>query len=127
MSARVLRRSFSRFEFTSMVLVIALGLAGLARAGPAMLTADQIKETIVGNTMSGVSKGGVEWAEYYLPNGLIAGSWGGDKYQGNWSMKDDMMCFDYSGTDDDRCNRIAAEGDTVYYYMKDGKPDGDAS
>ena len=126
MSARVLRRSFSRFEFTSMVLVIALGLAGLARAGPAMLTADQIKETIVGNTASGVIEG-TEWAEYYLPNGLIAGSWGGDKYQGNWSVKDGMWCLDYSGTDDDWCGRIAAEGDRVFYYTKDGKPDGDAS
>lgn len=126
MSARAQYRSFSRFEFTSMVLAISLGLVGLAMAGPAMLTTDQIKKTIVGNTLSGVSKGGLEWAEYYLPNGLIAGLWGGDKYQGNWSVKDGMWCFDYSGTDDDGCRTIVAEGDRVFYYTAYGMPDGEA-
>ncbi len=48
--------------------LVAVGITGLTAAEPTMLSDDQIKNTIAGNTLSEGSK----WAEYYWANGAIA-------------------------------------------------------
>ena len=92
--------------------LVALGFTGLTAAEPTMLSEDQIKNTIAGNTLSEGSK----WAEYYWSNGAIARK----SYRGEWSAKGSTVCFDYAGTKYDGCYQMAVEGDKVRLYSKDG-------
>ncbi len=92
--------------------LVVLGFTGLTAAGPTMLSEDQIKNTIAGNTLSEGSK----WAEYYWANGAIARK----SYRGEWSANGSTVCFDYAGTKYDGCYQMAVKGDKVRLYSKDG-------
>ncbi len=92
--------------------LVALGLTGPNAAAPTMLSENQIKNTVAGNTLSEGSK----WAEYYWPNGAIARK----SYRGEWSAKGSTVCFDYAGTKYDGCYQMAVAGDKVSLYSKVG-------
>jgi YHS domain-containing protein len=99
-------------KVVSLTILASLGLANVA-AEPMMLTDDQINNTLAGNTLSE----GADWAEYYWPNGVIARK----AYRGQWSVKDGLVCFDYSGTSYDGCYRMSVEGNEVRLYSEQGK------
>jgi len=91
----------------------------------AILTADQFKKLIVGNTMTGVYTNGVKWEEYYDPNGEIRGF---DEKQGTYFGKyqlraGNMVCYDYPGTQYDWCAKISLQGDSVNYVLPSGSLD----
>ena len=87
---------------------------------------------MIGKTLKGVDDGH-KWQEFYIPDkkkklkGSIAGRWDGEPYRGKWSIKGDLMCFDYQGTEDDGCWHIAlSDENDVLWFKEDGTPDGDS-
>ena len=103
-----------RFANVSLLAVLfTFGYTGQTVAEPTMLGEARIKNTISGNTLSDGSK----WAEYYWATGVIAR----DSYRGKWSVKNNIVCFDYAGTKYDGCYQMAVKGDRVRLYSKKGK------
>lgn len=85
------------------------------------LGAEKLKSAIVGNTVQGEYPNGVKWAEFYDPNGEIRGhdATHGD-YSARYTLKDDLICYDYSGSDDDWCAQVS-DGGSQIYFLKDGE------
>ncbi len=109
-------------------LALATGLAANVEAGAAeWQSASDIQEVLIGTgtELSGYDKGSY-WKERYEPDGTIKGLGGGDEYEGKWSFKGDLMCFDYEGAADDGCWYLAIKGDKVFWWKEDGTPDGDS-
>jgi hypothetical protein len=86
-------------------------------AAQTMVTGDQIKAAISGNTVQGSMVAGGAYTEFYQVDGLIKGA----DYTGKWNVKDDQMCFDYG--DGASCWSVRLEGVTVT-WVKDGVDDG---
>ena len=86
------------------------------------LSGDEIKATLIGNTLSGVSKKGPRYEETYMADGSIRGLWAGkDKYSGKWYVQGDKLCLDYVGSDDeDGCTSASLNGDKFYWLNDDG-------
>ena len=89
--------------------------------GVTILSENDLRTKIVGNTLAGVADG-TKWVEYYAKDGTIRGKWGGDRYGGKWKISGSVMCFDYQGTEDDECNTIALEGNKGRLFLLDGLP-----
>ena len=110
-------------------LALVMSISAVAHAGDdfkvpegvTVLTEDEIREKIIGNTMTGTS-GSKRWTEYYLPNGVIKGVEAGEKYGGKWTLSGSVMCFDYSGDEYDTCDTLALEGTKVRFFKLDGTP-----
>ena len=85
-----------------------------------MLSGDEIQAEIIGNTVDGQM--GTPFTEFYSPDGIIKGVSGEGRYEGSWSIDDDMLCFVYS--EPFGCRRIGLTGDVVSYITEDGEADG---
>jgi len=85
-----------------------------------LLSGDEIRAEIIGNTVDGQM--GTAFTEYYSPDGAIKGLSGEGRYEGRWSIEDDMLCFVYS--EPFGCRRIGLSGDIVSYITEDGEADG---
>jgi hypothetical protein len=87
------------------------------------MSIDDMKATIVGNSMSGMTDHGEDYVEHYLPDGRIVGiSKGAGRYQGQWSFRQDgLMCFRY-GQDalSGGCVRLSRTGDQIGISRVDG-------
>lgn len=84
-----------------------------------VLSSDQIRQTLVGNQLSGVNKG-TEWSEAFLPYGTIVGKWGGKTYIASWSLSESVLCLDYESSRFDSCNAVSLDGDGVILWKEDG-------
>lgn len=93
--------------------------------GVTLLTEEEIRAKIIGNTLEG-KEYGKRWWELYLPDGNIAGLWATERYGGKWTLSGPVMCYDYKGSGYDGCWTMSLEGDKIDYYKMDGEPDGDA-
>ena len=67
-----------RFIYGSSLALIMLGAPGAPANGAwaedqVFLTLEEISQTIIGNTMTGRTKDGDSYAEYYAPDGTIHG------------------------------------------------------
>lgn len=111
--------------------MLVLSAAGVRADDPSFLTLDQISKTIVGNTMTGQTKDGGGYAEYYAPDGTIHGqSEKSGAYKGSWWLRkeDSLMCFKYGdGPFDAGCVRLALAGDKVEFVLMDGTREGTAT
>ncbi|MDO8883503.1 MAG: hypothetical protein U0934_21320 [Pseudotabrizicola sp.] len=78
---------------TARILLCLATLLPLPAAAQDLASADAIRASIVGNTVRGsmVASGG--FTEYYAPDGAIRGP----DYSGEWSIRDNRMCFGYDG------------------------------
>ena len=83
-----------------------------------MLTGDQIRGLVSGNTVQGNMEAGGAYTEFYAEDGTIKGK----DYTGAWNIDGDSMCFQY-GSDPVACWQVAKEGDQVQ-WIKEGKVDG---
>ncbi len=92
-----------------------------AEAAPAtgMLTGDDIRTHVVGNTATRFLRGSLR-VEYYAPDGKIAGRWRNLPIEGTWAVQDEAMCFDYAGSRRDFCARLSLDEGTVSLYDADG-------
>jgi hypothetical protein len=97
-----------------LLLSMLSGAAGAAE----MLTSDQIRALVSGNTVQGAMVATGPYAEFYKADGTIKGK----DYTGVWAIDGDKMCFQY-GTDPKSCWQVGRDGDAVQ-WIKDGKVDG---
>lgn len=101
----------------SLLLAAILCVAALPAAAAEMLSGDQIKTLVAGNTIAG-AMGDTDYAEYYQADGTIKA----DGYTGVWTIESDAMCFQY-GSDPKSCWQVGRNGDEIQ-WIKDGKVDG---
>jgi hypothetical protein len=85
-----------------------------------LLSADDIKKEIVGNTITGVEKGKT-YTEYLKPDGTISGSEDG-AYNGAWRLEGDRICLTYDPDEDATskehqwdCEPLARKGDDLFW------------
>ena len=97
---------------------LALSLIGGAATAAEMLTSDQVRALVSGNTVQGAMQSTGAYVEFYQPDGTIKGK----DYTGAWSIDGDKMCFQY-GSDPKSCWEVGREG-AVIQWMKEGKVDG---
>ncbi len=90
--------------------------------GVTLMTEDEIRSKIIGNTLTGTDYG-KKWWEFYVPDGKIKGLWDRERYRGKWSLDGPVMCFDYAGTGYDGCWTMSLDGNTVHYYKPTGELD----
>ncbi|HEX3204483.1 MAG TPA: hypothetical protein VHQ67_07015, partial [Nitrospiraceae bacterium] len=83
-----------------------------------MLTNEQIRAVVAGNTVQGAMVATGPYAEFYQADGTIKGK----DYTGVWGIDGDKMCFQY-GSDPQSCWNVARDGDAVQ-WIKDGKVEG---
>ena len=94
-----------------------LALTPFAATADTLATADQITASIAGNTVQGSMLEADAYTEFYQADGVIKGA----DYTGQWTVKDDQMCFDYG--DGASCWSVRIDGDAVT-WVKDGVDDG---
>ncbi len=90
--------------------------------GVTIMSEDEIRSAIIGNTLAGVSRG-TDWAEFYSPGGSIRGLWGRTPkhlYGGSWSIKGPTFCLEYPTPEDSGCYTLSREEDTVFLFNLDG-------
>jgi len=94
-------------------------VAGAAAPAIGMLTGDDIRTHVVGNTTTRFLRGSW-WMEYYAPDGRIAGRWRNLPIEGTWAVRGETMCFDYAGSRRDFCARLSLDAATVLLYTAEG-------
>jgi hypothetical protein len=114
----------------AIALVSMFALGACANASPEQerhaaaathLSGAELATTLPGNTLSGASKSGSTFVEYYDPDGEIRGLWKGtDRYLGRWAIRGDTFCADYEGTEDDYCAILSLNGSEMYWLKADG-------
>jgi hypothetical protein len=82
------------------LLIAALLLPNLAAAqepaGERILGESALREALSGRTFYGRYEDGIDWIEYYSPDGRSA-YWDGCTHDGDWWIDDDLVCFRYRG------------------------------
>jgi len=105
-------------------IAIALFIPAPVFAGDMQLMSiDDMKAAIIGNSMSGQSESGDAYVEHYRPDGRIVGlSKAAGKYEGTWSFRQDgLMCFRYGdGAFDGGCVHLSRDGDRIGFTRVDG-------
>lgn len=101
----------------SVYVAALLVLASVPAAAQTLATGEQITAAIGGNTVQGSMLEAGAYTEFYQTDGVIKGS----DYTGNWTVKDNQMCFDYG--DGANCWDVRIEGEAVT-WVKDGADDG---
>ncbi len=75
---------------------------------------------------------GSDWAEYYAPDGAIAGRvryFGRIRhFAGRWFVKRDQVCFEYELAQYNTCSKFRREGDRMRHFAAGGerKADGES-
>lgn len=88
-------------------------------AGVALLSETQIRRDIVGNTLSGHSRQGPSYAEYYQPDGTIRGMRDDNQhYRGQWAVAGPVWCARYGNSSG--CYVFSRDGDRINRYAPDG-------
>ena len=95
--------------------MIGLWCASAFAAG-ALLSGEQIRAQLIGNTFSGMmeaSEGGPSpYTEYYDPDGTIRG----DGYTGHWTIEGDTMCLAYEQSPK-ACWQLGAENGVLQWIL----------
>jgi hypothetical protein len=81
---------------------------------------DQIREALIGNTISGVEEG-KSFVEFLQPDGRIDGEQRDGRYTGHWQIAKGQICFSYD--EDNRatkwdCVKVAIEGSRIVWIDK---------
>jgi hypothetical protein len=98
----------------SMLPSVALGQA------PVPLSGELLRETFVGNTISGIENGEA-YSEYLRSDGSISGLSGSEKYSGRWRISGDQICFLYLGESKNwDCTQASLRGNEIIWSDKGG-------
>jgi hypothetical protein len=78
------------------IIALVVATAGFARSpsGAGHLSGAQIRQTLIGKTLSGVDKG-ESYSESLNPDGTIAGHSASGDYSGRWRITGNQICFFY--------------------------------
>ena len=93
-----------------------------------MLSGDQVRELLQGNTeigegMKDEEQTGRGWTAYFAPDGTARRQTtkGGEKAVGTWFIDaEGRACFQWEGKEEPKCDLIAREGDS-YLRVRDGQ------
>jgi hypothetical protein len=110
-----------RTSLAALVIILSIGAAKAEDMTP--MSIDQMKATIIGNSMSGRTEAGDAYVEHYMPDGRIVGlSKSSGRYEGKWSFRQDgLMCFKYGdGALDGGCVHLSRAGDHIGFTRVDG-------
>jgi hypothetical protein len=108
---------------TLAVLGIALSCGCALADDMTVMSIDEMKAVIIGNSLSGKTESGDAYVEHYMPDGKIVGrSKSSGKYEGKWSFRQDgLMCFKYGvGAFDGGCVHLSRDGDRIGFTRVDG-------
>ena len=105
------------------MIIIALCVAAPVRAASdeAYLVGESLVAAIAGATLIGSN-----WAEYYAPDGKIAGKFRYmgfvREFTGRWVANEDHVCFEYARTEANTCSRFRRRGERMLHFGFDDKP-----
>jgi hypothetical protein len=115
-------RHFTRHILTALLGTTLLS-ASVSAADMQPMSIAQMKEQIIGNSMSGLTDHGEAYIEHYTPDGRIIGlSNASKRYEGKWSFRQDgLMCFKYGdGSFDGGCVYLSRTGNAIGVTRVDG-------
>jgi hypothetical protein len=95
-------------------------------AGTRILGEAALRAALSDRTFYGRYEGGIDWIEYYTPDGRSA-YWDGCTHDGAWWIANDFVCFRYRGdaSDRDYCWMLFRRG-SQYEFLMPGDPESDA-
>jgi hypothetical protein len=94
----------SRLLFAAIGVLLIVSAARVAAdetAGTRILGEAALRAALSDRTFYGRYEGGINWIEYYTPDGRSA-YWDGCTHDGAWWIKNDFVCFRYRGDASDR-------------------------
>jgi len=80
------------------------------------LSGKQIRETLIGNTFSGVDEDGESFSESLNLDGTISGQSPSGSYSGRWRISGNQICFLYPEEDESPewgCTEVRLDGDRI--------------
>src|SRR5882724_241683 len=86
-----LRRASMRIALIVASTILAFSTTAFGQS----LSGKQIRETLIGNTFSGVDEDGESFSERLNPDGLISGRSPSGSYSGRWRISGKQICFLY--------------------------------
>lgn len=95
---------------------------------PVSLNTDQIKNALIGNSVTGTTRdSAVPFTVYYPKHGMMrgeAGLWGLFTDEGTWSVEDGLYCAVWQKWADGEqlCFRVYLDDDVIHWVLPDGKP-----
>ncbi len=86
-----------------------------------MLSQNDLKQAIVGNTLSGYYLNQVKWSEYYSADGKVHGKDDAKgTYEAKYEIKDGKLCFIYPEASRNWCSMVSRNGDHVDIMNESG-------
>jgi len=77
-------------------------------------------------SFAGATLIGSNWAEYYAPDGTITGKMRYlglvHSFTGRWTVRRDLVCFQYQHAQYNTCSRFRQSGDRIRHYGADEMP-----
>jgi hypothetical protein len=101
-----------KIAMSVMALTFAATLAAGGACADEMLSGEQIRETLSGNTVSGSMTEFGPYTEYYAPDGTVKSH----SQSGTWKIEDDSVCFTFSGNDAG-CWHVGMDGDMLQWFQ----------
>lgn len=109
-------------------LVAGGGLVGMTQAVAQLgtrLSVSDIRAELAQNTLSYTTIGGGAAKAYLAADGALRGTYEDKKFNGSWTIRDDMICLDFPEQDDDGCWSIFRLPDgQLQLFTKTGTPAG---
>jgi hypothetical protein len=87
----------------------------------AMLSGQQIRGSIIGNTLTGVEDGEA-YTEFLRSDGSISGRSKSGRYSGSWRISGNQLCFLYKGNKRKAwdCSFVTLHGSRIVWSSKGG-------
>jgi len=98
------------------LIVVSTILAFSTAAFGQSLYGKQIRETLIGNTFSGVDEDGESFSERLNPDGTISGRSPSGSYSGRWRISGNQICFLYPQGDQSTewdCTKVRLDGNRI--------------
>jgi hypothetical protein len=111
-------------RIVTLVLTSSVILASTIAMARPLENDDEIKQALVGNTISGETNG-QSYSEFLMPDGRLSGMEPDGAYTGHWHVESGRICFSY---DDENhkpgpwvdCARVDVEGSRVTWVDENG-------
>lgn len=102
------------------VVVLPTLAAAEEPAGERVLGESALRAALANRTFYGRYEDGIDWIEYYAPDGRSA-YWDGCTHDGDWWIADDLVCFSYRGDAYglDYCWMVYRNGSQYEFFIPD--------
>jgi len=85
-----------------------------------VMSGEQLRARVIGNTMIGEDGAGQIWSEYFDPSGELRGNDGTHGvYPARYAITENFLCLDYPGDSLDWCAQVFSEGKQVKFIRND--------